>query len=121
MNAWSEELPDLCPPKEAFNPDGKVFYRLIESSMPNESDFESQRAMCPDCTFNVSECIARSLSIWDDIDKCLNILKLPRHRGKAAIAILFTPSDGVIQQTFKSNHYSWWKTQSFNIASVKAI
>jgi len=119
MKQWSEILPDQCPPDNSFEPDGLVFYRLCASPPPTEEDFKSQRANCPTCNFNnVSECITHSLSVWDDIDKCLNLLKLPRHKGKAAMKLELSSNDGLVLQTFKPNHYSWWRTKSFDISLV---
>ncbi len=119
---WSETLPEQCPPDNAFDPEGLVFYRLCDTSPPTIEDFKSQRAICPTCEYkNVSECIARSLSVWDNIDKCLNLLKLPRHKGKSAMKLELTTNDGMVLQTFKPNHYSWWKTQSFDIASATIL
>ena len=118
MKQWSERLPDQCPPDVALNPDGLVFYRLCSAPPPTLDDFKSQRANCPTCNFKVDECITSSLSVWDDIDKCLNLLKLPRHKGKAAMQLELSSNDGLVLQTFKPNHYSWWRTQSFDIATV---
>lgn len=121
MQQWSEQLPDQCPPDNAFNPDGLVFYRLSVTAQPTANDFKSQRAICQTCKFDVSECIARSISVWNDIDKCLNLLKLPRHKGKTAIKLELTSNDGLVLQTFKPNHYSWWRTKTFDIAAVSII
>jgi len=83
---------------------------------------KSQRAICPTCVYkNVTECIAHSLSVWDNVEKCLNLLKLPRHKGKSAMKLELTNNDGLVLQTFKQNHYSWWKTQSFDMASATTI
>ena len=122
MIQWSENLPEQCPPDNAFDPDGLVFYRLCETAPPTDQDFKSQRAICPTYVYkNVTECIAHSLSIWDNVEKCLNLLKLPRHKGKAAMKLELTTNDGLVLQTFKPNHYSWWKTQSFDIPSATTI
>lgn len=122
MMQWSENLPDQCPPENAFDPNGLVFYRLCETAPPTDQDFKSQRAVCPTCVYkDVTECIAHSLSVWDNVEKCLNLLKLPRHKGKAAMKLELTTNDGLVLRTFKPNHYSWWKTQSFDIASVTTI
>lgn len=122
MIQWSENLPEQCPPDNAFDPAGLVFYRLCETAPPTEQAFKSQRVICPTCVYkNVTECIAHSLSVWDNVEKCLNLLKLPRHKGKAAIKLELTINDGLVLQTFKPNHYSWWKTQSFDIASATTI
>jgi len=119
MTKWFEELPDKCPPDNAFNPEGYTFYRLTTGDTPTEQDFFSQRANCPDCNFrNVSECIARSLSVWDDVEKCLNLLKLPRHKNKKLITLPLKSTDGLVLQTFKQNHHSWWRSSSFDVASI---
>jgi hypothetical protein len=121
---WTEELIDKCSPDNAFDPDGMTFYRLAKTNPATESDFHSQRKLNPNTNFtNVSECIARSLSIWDDIDKCLNILKLPRHKNKAPLVMQLNlvSGDGLVLQTFKANHYSWWRTTNYNVASTPII
>ena len=120
MNNWSETLPEQCPPEKAFNPAGLIFYRLCEFVPPTEHDFKSQRANCPSCDFKLDECIVRSLSVWNDVDKCLNLLKLPRHKGKMVVKVKLTSEDGLVLQTFKPNHYSWWRTKLFDVTSATA-
>jgi hypothetical protein len=120
MNAidWFEDLPDKCPPDDAINPDGRTFYRLTNSDIPSDKDFLSLRELCPSCKFrDVSECIARSLSIWEDVEKCLNLLKLPRHKDKKVLTLKLEATDGLILQTFKKSHYSWWRTKSFDFST----
>jgi hypothetical protein len=124
MNNWTEELIEKCPPENAFDPNGLTFYRLAKSNPVTENDFHSQRKLNPNTNFtNVSECIARSLSIWDDIEKCLNILKLPRHKNKAPLVMQLNlvTGDGLVLQTFKPNHYSWWRTNNYNVDSTPII
>jgi hypothetical protein len=124
MNNWSEKLVEKCPPDNAFDPDGLTFYRLAKSSPATEIDFHSQRKLNPTVRYtNVSECISRSLSIWDDIDKCLNILKLPRHKNKTpfVMQLNLVTGDGLVLQTFKPNHYSWWRTNNYDLASSLII
>lgn len=124
MNNWTEELVEKCPPDNAFDPNGLTFYRLAKSNPPTEIDFHSQRKTNPNANYtNVSECISRSLSIWDDIDKCLNILKLPRHRNKAPLVMQLNlvTGDGLVLQTFQPNHYSWWRTNNYNVDSTPII
>jgi hypothetical protein len=121
MTNWFEELPEQCPPKESLVPTGQVYYRLSKSAPPTSDDFLSFRANSPNRVFkNVSECISRSLSVWDNIDKCMNITKLPRHRGKShVVEITLNNTDGQILKTFGENHYSWWRSTTFNLATVK--
>ena len=122
MFEWFEELPEMCPPDNAFNPEGYTFYRLTNGENPTEEDFLSQRALCPTCKYNnVTECISRSLSVWDNVEKCLNLLKLPRHKNKRVLALALKSTDGLVLQTFKANHHSWWRSKSFDIASVSTL
>lgn len=122
MTEWSEELPDQCPPAEAFSPDGQTLYRFTKSEVPSEADFISQRGLKPESTFNgISECIARSLSVFNDLPHCQKMLKLPRWKGARILACPLSEQDGLAMKTFKAHHYSWWKTNNFDIASAVPI
>jgi len=121
---WTEELPESCPPKEAFEPDDKVVYRLSASGQSIEDEYQSQRSICPKCTFkNVTECLTRSLSVYDDLAKCQQLQKLPRFKDRwnAILELKLNSNDGMIQQTFKNNHFSWWRTTEFDLTSAKVV
>lgn len=124
MNYWTEKLPDKCPPEEAFDPDGLTFYRFAITNPPTENDFQSQRQLNPFTNYpNISECTVRSLSIWDDLEKCLNLLKLPRHKNKPKIVMQLNlvTGDGLVLQTFKPNHFSWWRSINYDVNSTTII
>ena len=125
MDQWCEELPDKCPPDEAFAPTNFVVYRLCRTSPPLEKDFLSQRAKWPSTVFkNISECILRSISCWNDLSKCLNAAKLPAQKGKQTLVmkLILQQSDGLVLKTLNDpNHYSWWRTKSFKINSAIII
>jgi len=125
MKKWFEELPKQCPPEEAFIPQGMTVYRFSSSEVPNNNDFISQRLLNHDRVFNgVSECIARSLSVYDNLTACNNISKLPRHRKrfKYILEVYLRDSDGLIMKTFKNpNHYSWWRSNSFNFETANKV
>lgn len=116
---WIDELPDKCPPKEATNPDNFTVYRLATQEQIDEVDFQSQRALKPLAKFRgVSECLTRSLSVFSDVEKCQNMVKLPVYKGrwKMVLQLQLNEDDGMIQKTFKDpKHYSWWRTSNFNI------
>jgi len=121
---WSEELPESCPPKEAVKPEDKTVYRLSISGNSVEEEYKSQRSICPSCTFkNVSECITRSLSVYDDLNKCQQLQKLPRFkkRWKGILELKLNSTDGMIQQTFKKSHFSWWRAQEFDISTANIV
>lgn len=112
---WFEELPNNCPPNDAEEPNGRVFYRLCKNNPTDSKDFFSQKKDNPDNKFSgISECILRAVSVWDNREKCLGIKKFPTQRDKIVGEIVLNNSDGLIKSTFKQHHYSWWRGNSFN-------
>ena len=111
---WHEDLPENCPPIEAVLPEGKVFYRLVGSHPPSDGDFLSQRILQPERIFNVSECQARSISLFDNQEYCITLRKLPFFRDKLVVEIALPPDAGLISRTNNKGHYSWWRRRDFN-------
>ncbi len=122
MIEWNEELPEQCPPKDSFSPEGMTVYRFSNNEIPSETDFISQRMLQPEKIFEgVDECIARSISVLNDIETCQNRLKLPRMRKKfsSILEITLVQNDGLIKKTFNDpNHYSWWRSKSFTFDDI---
>ena len=113
---WAEQLPKGCPPNDAFPPDQESpFYRLIEGSEPTAIDFHSHRMRWPDMNFNAEECIARAVSIHNNIDSCKKVRKYPTQKNKKMIKIILSEKSGVIKRQGRSGgHFSWWRTKEFN-------
>lgn len=112
---WAEHLPENCPPNDANPPNNELYFRLIEAEEPTEFDFYSHRHRWPGKKFNLDECRARSLSIWDKFSECKNLLRLQIHKNKKIIQIQLPEDSGVIKQTGGSvHHFSWWRLKSFN-------
>lgn len=120
LGEWFEELPEQCPPESAFEPNNELFYRIVRSENIESSDFISQRR---EGNMNVlpkiSECIARSISIHNNLDAVKKILKLPKFRNRRIAEIVLNREDGLILQTFKEFHYSWWRSKNCDINKVK--
>lgn len=121
---WFESLPDSCPPKEAKEPAGDLFYRIMVSEQATESDFLSHRVLYPEKKFKVSECQACSLSVFKDVNECEKILKMPTFKNKQWYIGEFelNNNDGLILNTPSPTnpyHFSWWRSSSFNIVNVK--
>ena len=115
-----EELPQACPEHDAI-PVDCVVYRLVSAS-PNDSDFLSQRALYPDKSFHASECRARSLSVFTDKDDAKAISCLPAHSAKKIAAVQLSLVAGVVKQTGKNSHRSWWRSENFAAtAAIKVI
>lgn len=113
--SWYEKLPSHCPPTDAEQPHGKTFYRLCKEDPVSTSDFCSQRYLNPYKKFaGISECTLRSVSLWDTKEKCLEQRKFPTHKNKKIGQLILNDEDGLVLNTFKPNHYSWWRAESFN-------
>ncbi len=116
MANWFENLPDKCPPNDAFAPSGHTFYRLINGQTATSDDYISQRAEFPWKKFvGIDECIERAVSIFSLEADCEKMLKFARHRHKRVYAITLNEKDGLVKQTFKPSHHSWWRTSTFKI------
>lgn len=112
-----------CPHEDAFVPDGsKTYFRVLKSSEANSECFlpttiKTDKPL-PD---DFDDCIGKSVSIFDSLEGMINgFFKLPHNRGKKKhIGILqLQPNDGMLKQTFRKNHHSWWRSQAFDIATV---
>ena len=119
---WYEKLPDNCPPEDAFEPDGKEFFRLCVGNPATDTDFYSQKKEDANRSFaGIPECILRSVSLWDDKNKCLKQKKYPTHKNKILCKIELNKGDGLIKNTFKPNHYSWWRSNNFDPALSEIV
>ena len=115
---WAEPLPPDCPPKEAYSPNGEIFYRMIEGLVPCQEDFHSERKRNPQRKIS-DECIARAVSLFDTIESCKQLRLLPYHRnrfsGKPMAEIILDADCGVISQTGKNpHHFSWWLVEGYD-------
>lgn len=112
---WAEDLPGGCPPTKAQPPNNGEFFRLVDATTPADRDFFSLRKLFPTRQFNASECQARALSVFDKVEECENIRKLPSRKGQVVIKLRLPKEAGVMMQTGKNkNHFSWWLSQGFN-------
>ena len=114
---YREELPKDCPPNdsEEITVEKQVF-RVVKTFPPTAEDFLSQRALKPDAIFrDVSECLARGLSVFLDRQDGEKLLKLPLFRGRKLATVRLTPCSGRIQQTFKPSHHTWWPLADYDI------
>ena len=119
---WAEELPPDCPPDYAYPPQYDMFYRLVKDYPPEEKDFFSHRKLFPHKRFNTDECRARSISIFNQLDNCILLLKLPAHKHKKVIQLILPPDSGVILQTGQKAHFSWWRRRHYNpLADYKEV
>jgi hypothetical protein len=118
---WYEQLPELCPPVDAVPCEG-TYYRIAKGNPANDGDFFSQRKLQPNKVFTglgVDECIARSISLFSDINDATRRLKLPKFRNAQIAGVTLEPKDGVMKKTFSDSHYSWWRSTNFEVSQAK--
>jgi hypothetical protein len=112
-----EPLPPGCPPAEGLEIKGpQDVYRLVRTNPASLDDFRSQRAEKPDATFNgVTECQACGVSVHTDRSDTLRLLKLPGLRGRLVARITLDAGAGVLLQTGRSTHHTWWPLRGFDL------
>jgi hypothetical protein len=111
---WHEEIPEQCPPKGANEANGDEFFRLCKDEPADSSDFCSQKKDNPERKFaGIPECVLYSVSIWGNKEKCLHQKKYPTQKNKKLGKIVLNEDDGQIKNTFKPDHYSWWRSDTF--------
>jgi hypothetical protein len=118
---WYENLPPDCPPETAEIPQASYF--RLGSIPPEESDFWSHRRRFPHKKFHVSECVAQSLSIFDDFEADERLKRLlPAMRSKPIYQVDLTEGDGWVLQTGQDpHHFSWWRSTDFEISNIKIV
>ncbi|MBK9670905.1 MAG: hypothetical protein IPP56_16450 [Bacteroidetes bacterium] len=113
---YYENLPEKCPPENSFTVENRIFYRLVQNDTLVESDFHSHKKIWPNKKFQVSDCIAHSLSMLEDFTSCFALTKLPALKTRKVAAVLLTNTDGPLLQTGNNTkHYSWWRAKTFNL------
>lgn len=120
QSEWAETLPDNCPPSEAWEPNNEVYYRLVDSHPPTVRDFASNRELQPQRRLkSVTECEARSLSVYDNVEECRKVQKFPALRNKQVAKVALMPECGVVLQTTSNLfHHSWWLKAACDPVSI---
>ena len=121
---WACAMPEGCPPTDVMVAENHAFYRLaLQASCCSEDDFRSYAERCPSRNWGDMLPLAVGLSILDDERKARKNLKLPMFRQfKGIIALNLQPHDGVVKQTgCHQSHYTWWRTQAFEISNLKML
>lgn len=115
---YREPLPESCPPEAAEEiTSDRLLFRLVKTLPPTEDDFKSQRALRPDVSFDVSECLARGLSVDTERRGIEKTAKLPHFRKRRICLIRVGPGAGRLLQTFQPTHHTWWPLADFDILS----
>jgi hypothetical protein len=123
ITEWFEELPDQCPPEDAIECNG-VYFRIANGNPATSEDFFSQRKLQPDKIFKgegIDDCIVKSISLFSDKKEIEKRMKLPKFKKAVIAEVKLEPKDGKIKKTFGFAHYSWWRTNHFNVSQAKVL
>lgn len=116
MLIYREPLPEDCPPETAEEIDHpRIVYRMVDSDPPTDADFYSQRAKNPAKTYQISECRARGLSVYAQLE---DVKSLAARLGLERVyfcRVALTPGAGRIQKTGAASHHTWWPWAAFDI------
>ena len=120
---WFEELPEQCPPEDAKECNG-IYYRIANGNPATSTDFFSQKKLQPDKVFigkGIDDCIVKSISLFSDRKEIEKRMKLPKFRKGVIAEVRLEPKDGLIKKTFGNAHYSWWRTNEFEVSQAKVL
>ena len=117
-------MPEGCPPEDILVPFEHNFYRLSKNaSSYNADDFTTYAEKDPNRNWGEQLPLAVGLSVIDNESKAQKNLKLPLFkRFKGIITLSLNPTDGVVKQTgIHNSHYTWWRTEAFDISNLKMV
>lgn len=99
-----------------------MFRLTLEADKVTEADFVPYLEQYKDKKYSAPQKImAAGLSIFSSYDPSLT-QKIPSLRKFKGVAKLqLNPQDGVLAKTGGENHYTWWRTTSFDINTVEMI
>jgi len=116
-NDWVEDLPEGCPPNDAYKPTDLVVYRVVSEFPPRESDFLSHKALHPERAY-IPECEYRAVSVCDNIEHAKSLLYLPSIRkkgGEFIVKLILLRGSGVIKPgKDDKSHINWWRRKCFD-------
>ena len=121
---WTCVMPVGCPPEDVLVPSEHPFFRLAKKANTyTPEDFKSYAESDPNRNWGQMLPFAVGLSLVESEAKARRNLKLPMFRGyKGIISLTLQPTDGVVKQTgAHRSHYTWWRTQSFQISNLNML
>lgn len=106
---WPDYFPDQCPPAES-RLDTLVVYRLVEATPPTALDFQPTVLESPHRQFPPDKlCMACGVSVFKDAEDARRSRdKYKPLRNKKIARGTITPEDGLVLETGKPTHVTWW-------------
>lgn len=122
---WANTLPENCPPEDILVPEDEEFFRLlINQDQIVEDDWKPYTELYPNKTYVGEQLLnANGLSITKGGDfKELTKPVYMKKKFKGIAKIKLNPTDGVLKKTgADNNHYTWWRTTSFDTSTAEII
>lgn len=114
---WKEQLPAGCPPLNAKEPDETVYYRLAKTSPPTDACFGVTLIKFPPKQFDPEfECRKMAVSLFRDLEQLMKCCKIGEHKLGLRVSIRLPKGSGLIAQTGRPEHFSWWRAAGFDAA-----
>lgn len=115
-------MPDGVPPENICIPYNHVFYRLTKGERASVGDLTTYYENDPNKDWGEAFAKAYAVSLYNDLNKTSKLIKLPSLRNSKGVAkFVLNPKNGVVKQTGKPYHYSWWKTNEIDIDSAETV
>ena len=123
---WKIEMPSGCPPEDIEIPIEHKLYRLTldKKGSLTERDLITYSELEPNKDWGDHYFQSFGLSLITKISEAKKKLLLPNIRKQnlnGVAEVTLNPTDGVVKQTGRKDHYTWWQTKSFDISNHKPI
>lgn len=119
---WVPDMPDGVPPEEICIPHEHVLFRLTKGENATEEDLTTYFEKDPNKDWGDKLAEAYAVSLYNDLDKTNRLLKIASlKKSKGVSKFTLNPENGVVKQTGKTYHYSWWKTNKIDINRAETV
>lgn len=119
---WAPEMPDGVPPEVIQVPKEHPLFRLTKENKLSEDDLITYHELDPNKDWGDKFVNSFGVSLFDDLTKVDKLLKIPSLRKSKGISkLVLNPLDGVVNQTGRKHHYTWWKTTYFDMGAAETV
>ena len=114
---YREPLPADCPPPDAVEiVEPRIVYRFVRNNPPTFDDFRSQRAINPRGRWSVSECQARGVSVFMNLDSANEVRQeVENLHGTLICEVVLDEGAGRIRSAGSRSHCTWWPLADYDI------
>lgn len=114
---WKEQLPNNCPPNNAYEAD-TIAFRVLQNEEPSENDFIPYVKMYPENERYKTFCKAHALSFYDTIEHAVSAIREARERsrniGRLVAKVELKSEHGKLEYNESNGHYSFWLKENYS-------